>query len=81
MQLQSYYPYLNPLLVKFRSLIHQNSKDKLLLARLMKLVFKKRAATNLINIGGARLFFQVDQVHKKSNDSFFNLSMESSQGS
>ena len=78
MQLQSYYPYLNPLPVKFRSLIHQNSKDKLLLARLMKLVFRNRVATNLINIGGARLL--VDQIHKKSNDSFFNLSMESSQG-
>lgn len=80
MQLESYYPYLNPLPVKFRSLIHQDSKNKLLLARLMKLVFKKRVATNLIHIGGARLFFQVDQAHKKSNYNFFNLSMESEPG-
>lgn len=79
-QLESYYPYLNPLPVKFRRLIHQDSKNKLLLARLMKLVFKKRVATNLIHIGGARLFFQVDQVHKKSNYNFFNLSMESESG-
>lgn len=60
-QLKNHSPNLSPLPLKPKSFIHQDTKtsslrDKFILARLMKLMYKSRVTTNLVNTEGSRFF-------------------------